>query len=296
MPKISVVMAVYNGAAHLPATLESIAAQTERDFELIVVDDGSTDATPSVLASFADPRLRVITQPNAGLTRALIRGCAEARAEVIARHDCGDRSHPERFAKQLAAIDGHVLVASATRFRGPGGEELYVAKADGDAIHLSVLHANRATIRGIPHHASAMFRRNDYEAAGGYREQFRFAQDLDLWIRLAKRGTFAILDDVLYDATIEPRSISSLHRAEQERLTEIAIALRDGGDDTRLLGEAARVQPSRKAKPRDEAAGLYFIARCLLRRRNRAWRSYAMRAIARNPLHWRAWASLILGR
>jgi glycosyltransferase involved in cell wall biosynthesis len=296
MPKLSVVMAVYNGAARLPATLESIAAQTERDFELIVVDDGSTDATPSILASFADPRLRVITQANAGLTRALIRGCAEAQGEVIARHDCGDRSHPERFAKQLAALDEHVLVASATLFRGPGGEELYVAEADGDAVHLSVLHANRATIRGIPHHASAMFRKSDYDAAGGYRAQFRFAQDLDLWIRLGKRGTFAILDDVLYEATIEPRSISSLHRAEQERLTEIAIALRDGGDEAQLLADAARVQPSRKAKPRDEAAGLYFIARCLLRRGNRAWRSYALRAIARNPLHWRAWASLLLGR
>ena len=297
--KISVVMAVYNGAAALPATLASIAAQCEGDYELIVIDDGSTDATPSILASVGDARLRVITQPNAGLTRALMRGCSEARGEFIARHDCGDRSHPERFARQLSALASNpecVLVASATRFLGPEGEELYVAEAHGDAVRESLLHDDRAHIRGIPHHASALFRRSDYVAAGGYRERFRYAQDLDLWIRLARRGQFTILDEVLYEATIAPRSISSLHRSEQERLTEIAIALRDGGDEAELLAEAARVQPSGTATSRDEAAGLYFIARCLLRRGDRAGRKYAMRAVARNPLHWRAWASLLLGR
>ncbi len=294
-------MSVFNGAARLRETLESIAAQTESDYELIVVDDGSTDDTPRILAAAAagDARIRVLTQANAGLTRALILGCNEARAAVIARHDAGDLSHPERFARQLAILEmnpEYVLVASAVRFVGPEREELYVAHARGEAVRHSLLHHRRGQIRGIPHHATAIFRRDDYVAAGGYREEFRFAQDLDLWIRLARRGMIAIFEDVLYEATIEPRSISSVHRAEQERLTEIAIALRDGADERKALAAAARVQPSRKATPRDEAAGLYFIAKCLRRQRNRAWRSYLARAIARNPLHWRAWASLILGR
>ena len=73
MVRLSVVMSVYNGAGALAATLDSILAQTERDFELIVVDDGSTDATPQILAACTDARLRVITQSNLGLTRALIR-------------------------------------------------------------------------------------------------------------------------------------------------------------------------------------------------------------------------------
>ena len=308
--KLSVVMSVFNGAAQLPATLEGIAGQTETDYELIVVDDGSTDDTPRILtqAAMRDTRIRVLTQSNAGLTRALIRGCDEARAEIIARHDCGDRSHPERFAKQLAALDGHVLIASATRMRGPRGEELYVSRANGDDVRRSLLHDDAAHIRGIPHHASAMFRRTDYRAAGGYRAEFRFAQDLDLWIRLARRGSIAILDDVLYEAALEPRSISSLYRREQERLTQIAIALRDVEDRQsclsgqaglpvpHLLAEAARVASIRKATARDEAAGLYFIAKCLRDRRDLAWRSYLVRALRKNPLHWRAWASLLLGR
>ena len=296
MVKLSVVMAVYNGGAKLRDTLASISAQTEPDFELLVVDDGSTDDTPHILASCADPRLRVITQPNAGLTRALIRGCAEARGAAIARHDSGDRSHPDRFRRQLELLDQHVLVAAATRMRGPAGEELYVSRANGDEIRRSLLHDPPAQIRGIPHHASAMFRRDDYLAAGGYREAFRFAQDLDLWIRLARRGPIAIVDDVLYEAVLEPRSISSIYRREQEELTRIAVALRDGGDEHTLLAQAARVVPTRRTKPRDEAAGLYFIAKCLRRRRDRTWRRYLLRALARNPLHLRAWASLILGR
>ena len=308
--KLSVVMSVFNGAAQLPATLESHAAQTDTDYELIVVDDGSTDDTPRILAEAAmrDPRIRVLTQTNAGLTRALIRGCDDARAEIIARHDCGDRSHPERFVRQLAVLNGHVLVASATRMRGPRGEELYVSRAEGDEVRRSLLHDDAAHIRGIPHHASAMFRSDDYRAAGGYRAEFRFAQDLDLWIRLAHRGSVVILDDVLYEATLEPRSISSLHRPEQERLTRIAVALRDVEDRQsclsgqaglpvpQLLAEAARVASVRKATARDEAAGLYFIAKCLRDRRDLAWRSYLVRALRKNPLHWRAWASLLLGR
>jgi glycosyltransferase involved in cell wall biosynthesis len=298
MVKISVIMAVYNGSSRLRETLASIAAQTEPDFELIVVDDGSTDDTPHILASFPDPRLRVITQPNAGLTRALIRGCAEARADAIARHDSGDRSHPDRFRRQLALLDQHVLVAAATRMRGPAAEELYISRGDGDEVRRSLLHDPAARIHGIPHHASSMFRREDYLAAGGYREAFRFAQDLDLWIRLASGGPIAIVDEVLYEATLEPSSISSIHRREQEELTRLAVALRDSGDDAEpaLLAEAARVLPSRKASKRDEAAGLYFIAKCLRRQHDRSWRRYLLRALARNPLHLRSWASLLLGR
>ena len=96
MVRLSVVMAVYNGAAKLARTLDSIAAQTMPDYECIVVDDGSTDDTSAILAQRAanDARIRVIRQENQGLTRALIAGCAAARADLIARLDWGDASMP----------------------------------------------------------------------------------------------------------------------------------------------------------------------------------------------------------
>jgi len=290
--KLSVVMAVFNGAAALPATLDSILTQTERDFELIVVDDGSTDATPAILADKAarDARLRIITQENAGLTRALIRGCAEARADIIARHDCGDRSYPERFARQLALIaDGHAVVSCATRFVDVDGDLLYIACADGEEVRRSLLHDDASHIHGLPHHGSAMFRRDAYTNAGGYRAEFRVAQDLDLWIRIARDGgTFAIAEDVLYDATVGVHSISGTARTAQVQLTEIAVALRDGHGS---LADAATVKTA-PITLRGEAAALYFIGKCLLQQRNPKGRRYLREAIRRDPWHWRAWLSL----
>jgi glycosyltransferase involved in cell wall biosynthesis len=295
--KLSVVMSVYNCAPRLRATIDSILAQTETDFELLIVDDGSIDDTPSILGAYMhrDRRVRVLAQTNTGLTRALINACSEAVAPLIARHDCGDVSHPERFARQLALFrDDVVLTSCAVRYIGPRAEPLYTSRGDGEETREALLHADAAHIHGIPHHGSAMFSRAAYRAAGGYREQFRFAQDLDLWIRMARRGRIVIDDEILYDAVIEPRAISSLQRDAQVALTRIAVALRDGGDEAQLLAEAARVVPAKGGA--SEAAGLYFIAKCLRRNGDPAWRAYLRRALAQNPLHLRSWASLISGR
>jgi glycosyltransferase involved in cell wall biosynthesis len=298
MMRLSVVMSVYNGAAALSSTLDSILEQTMREFELIAIDDGSTDATPSILSEYAarDARIRVVTQSNAGLTRALIRGCEAARGEAIARHDCGDRSHPERFARQLALLEkGHVLVSCAARFSTTEGDELYVSGADGENVRRSLRSDDATRIHAIPHHGSAMFRRDAYTSAGGYRAEFRLAQDLDLWIRIAQLGTIAVLPDVLYEATIDARSLSGLSRREQVALTKIAVALRDGGDEASLLERAAQIIPARPTR-NGEAAALYFIGKCLLQRRNSKWRRYVHEALRRNPLHLRSWVSLFVGR
>jgi glycosyltransferase involved in cell wall biosynthesis len=301
MTKLSVVLAVYNGAAQLAATLDSILAQTETDFELLAIDDGSTDATPSILRNYAQRDARVVmrTQANIGLTRSLIRGCAEARGTFIARHDCGDVSHPERFRRQLEALDDPqcVLASCWVRFHAPRGERLYDVTSDGESIREGLLHAKASDVRSIPHHGSAMFRVDAYRRTGGYREAFRYAQDLDLWMRLAPLGRITIVPEILYEATLDVRTLSASARAQQVELTELAVLLRDAGDAGRepLLTRAAAVEPPRPRTRADDARMLYFIASCLLRNRDRAWRHYARAAIRHDPRHWRAWTLFLRG-
>ena len=290
-------MSVFNGERDLMRTLDSIAAQSEGDFELIVVDDGSTDATPSILSQYAarDKRLRVITQSNAGLTRALIRGCDTAHAPIIARHDCGDTSLPDRFAKQLALFnDDDVVLASCwMRWVGPQGELLFVVQPTAGEARRSLLNDSVNTIQGVPH-VTAMFRRDAYIAAGGYRDSFYYAQDVDLWIRLAKRGRFAVVPEVLYETGYDIGAISAARRREQVALAEIAIAIRDGGDERELLERARAIgRGSRRSSPRDSARALYFIASCLRRNGDLRYKQYARAALRRDPLHLRSWLLLM---
>jgi glycosyltransferase involved in cell wall biosynthesis len=299
--KVSVVMSAYNGELTLARAIDGILAQTLTDLELIVVDDGSTDRTPAILAEYAarDARIRVLHQENSGLTAALIRGCNAAQAPFIARQDADDWSAPDRFEKQLAAFEDDIVVVSCwARWVGPGGEPLFVTKREGDQLRESLLHADVNTIQGIAGHGTSMFRRDAYLAAGGYRAEFRYAQDMDLWIRMARLGRIAVVPEVLLETAIASGTISARRRADQFALAGIAIALRDGGDEQTLLARARaigaeRQQTQRGASASDEAKSLYFIASCLRRNRDARWRGYAKRAVRRDPLHLRSWLLLL---
>jgi GT2 family glycosyltransferase len=301
MTSISVVMGVYNAAEHLAATLDSILAQTERDFECIVVDDGSTDATPEILGAYAssDPRIRIIRQSNAGLTRALIAGCAAACGTYIARHDAGDLSDPRRFELQKRALDADpeiVFVSSATLFAGPELEPLQVNRSRGGALQATFiidLDDPRTIIDGPTHHGSVMFRRDAYERAGGYGAAFYYGQDFDLWYRLAEIGKFQAMNEVLYTARITPESITGAARPRQKRLGELSRAAlharKRGESDAAILAQAAAIgQAPRRSRSR-RGNGLYFIGEALRRNGDRRARHYLLRAIAAWPFSPRAW-------
>lgn len=304
MTSISVVMAVYNGAARLEPTIASILAQTESDFELIIVDDGSTDETAAILRETAasDPRVRILTQQNTGLTRALIAGCDAARGAYIARHDAGDTSSPERLAKQRRALDADAtlaFVSCATDFVGPEGELLYTVRGNGFAMEpTSILDPStqKGVIDGPSSHPSVMFRADAYRRAGGYRAEFYYGQDWDLWYRLAEQGAFQMIDEPLYTAVFEPGTISANARPAQEALAALSLAasrarLR-GESDAALLEKASLVRASRHSRC-GEARALYFIGE-LLRPSDRAQaRRYFIRALRSCPAHLRSWIRLV---
>jgi hypothetical protein len=135
-----------------------------------------------------------------------------------------------------------------------------------------------------------MFRRDAYMAAGGYRAQFRFAQDLDLWVRMARLGRIVVVPEALYEATMEVSAISARNRTEQLEWARIALDLRHAADPEALLARAAAIGPQKRAASgRAEGDALYFIASCLRRRRDGRWRTYARGALRRNPAMLRAW-------
>jgi glycosyltransferase involved in cell wall biosynthesis len=301
MTAISVVMGVYNAASTLAATLDSILGQTEGDFECIVVDDGSTDATPAILAEFAsrDPRIRVVRQANAGLTRALIAGCAAARGTYIARHDAGDLSDPRRFALQKQALDADasvVFVSPATQYAGPELEPLQVIRGTGRALKPALvidLSDPGILTDGPTHHGAVMFRRDAYERAGGYRAAFYYGQDFDLWYRLAEIGKFQAIDEVLYTARVTPDSLTGAARTRQKRLgalSRAALKARDRGDsDAAMVAAAAEIGPAPPHAPSRRGKGLYFIGEALRRNHDRRARRYLWQSIVAWPFSVRTW-------
>jgi glycosyltransferase involved in cell wall biosynthesis len=306
-PNVSVVMGVHNGGDLLAKAVDSILTQEGAALELIVVDDGSTDQTAAILDDYArrDARMHVIHQENTGLTRALIRGCAAARGQFIARQDADDISLPGRLARQAAFLGEHpeaVMTACGVRRVGPQGEAMGDGFLDGEELHQGLGKLTLAEITGPPHHGSSMFRRAAYETVGGYRAAFRVSQDLDLWLRLAEAGKCLAIPDILYEASWRLGAISHLRRQEQlrttETLLECARVRRAGGSDAAVLAQWEQERAARKG--RAALAGLadarfyYFLAGSLRARHPEKARAYYRKALKRWPFFLRAWVWLVL--
>lgn len=304
VPQISVVMSVHNDAARVGRAVNSILEQTFRDIELIVIDDGSTDATAEVLARLAqeDGRLQVIHQENAGLTRALIRGCALARGEFIARQDADDWSHPLRLAEQsvlLASDPGMGFVSCAVRYLGPGDEPLCVIERTTDSK--AATEGLRERREGPPAHGSVLFRRALYEQVGGYRAEFHYAQDSDLWLRMAEQARIGYIAAIRYDARKEPNSASGAARAAQRRFGELGHLCRQvrlaGQDEAPWLAEAVALSAQVRAGIAQSASGRrgaladanYLIGAMLVANHDARARGYLARAIRLCPWRYKPW-------
>ena len=224
VPAVSVLMSVHNGAPFVSDAVASVLDQTDPDLELVVIDDGSTDDTPDRLARVDDPRLRLYRQARTGLTRALNRALAAARAALIARLDADDVALPERLARQRAFLTAHPdvgLLGTAAREEGAAGSPGRVVRPPADDAGL-----RRALIRTNPFvHSSVMARRDLLVRVGGYDETLEVAQDYDLWMRLARLTHLATLDEVLVLRRLGSRRVS-VEREEDRLRTEARVRWR----------------------------------------------------------------------
>ena len=307
-PDVSVVMSVYNGASDLAVTMNSVLSQEGIEFEFIIVNDGSTDQTGEILDDYArrDGRVHVIHQRNRGLTRALIRGCAAATGELIARQDAGDVSLPGRLALQLDVFRNNsnvVMTSCGTRFVGPDNEVLYEVRKVGEELHRGLQQNDFRRVRSVSSHPSVMFRLESYEKVGGYRAQFVVAQDLDLWMRLAEAGVCLATPQVLCEVHLRRNSVSSARRYEQIRsaklIVKCAATRRSGFDDSALVAKWEQRQKLIQLLWRwipqrlQEARFYYFIGSLLREREPKKAQFYFWRAVETWLPHLKAWYGIV---
>lgn len=224
-PTISVVMCVYNNERYLVDAINSILDQTFSDFEFIIINDGSTDQSESILRKFEkqDDRIRLFSRPNTGVIAARNEALGHVKGHYISTVDSDDIALPEMLAKQLAFLENnleHVAVGQLVLVIDPDGLPIRVANENltPEAIDQSHLKGH-----SVFPHSGSMMRHNAVKAVGGYREELKSAEDLDLWLRLAEIGKLSNLPEVLLKYRLHLKSIGHNQRKEQVQATKQLI-------------------------------------------------------------------------
>lgn len=238
VPALSVVMSVWNDEAFVGQAIDSILAQSFTDFEFLMVDDHSADASATVMAQRAasDPRIRILPTGEKGRVAALNRLLHEARAPIVALMDSDDISAPQRFERQLAFLAAHpdhgAVSCDCDKMDQAG------ARLERPPIVRPTSHAGLVVnfeSGPLLNHNAVMMRRAALEQIGGYRAAFRHAEDYDLWLRLSEVAKLANLPESLVTYRIHARQVSTANLVEQTRNAALAwlayCARREGRAD-----------------------------------------------------------------
>jgi glycosyltransferase involved in cell wall biosynthesis len=264
-PLVSVILPTYNAAAYLGKAIESILAQSYSNFELIIINDGSSDNTAALLTQYGDPRILVIHQPNLGLPKALNAGIQIAKGKYLARQDADDVSLPERLAQQVSFMEKNpscallgtwtnIMIAkdigSGNLSSQPSGRQHQHPTVNG-ALQVLLLMNNQFV------HSSVMIRMACLKTIGLYSEDPEYfpPEDYDLWLRIAQQYSIANLPQVLLEYLEVPTSISRTkeklieERARKMSLRAIqticaAAKLHNSSIDIETLVDAANGRPT----------------------------------------------------
>lgn len=291
-------MPVYNAERYLYEAVESILNQTFTDFEFVIVDDGSTDASLDVLRKYEsqDTRIVLITQSNMGIVSALNNGLSQCRGELIARMDADDISLPERFAKQLEFLRRNPNCVAV------GSSHLNI-DADGDPLSIVYREADPEKLRQIMFenagsgmaHCAVLMRRGPLVQVGGYREEYKWTEDCDLWLRLLERGMITNLPDVLMKVRKSLNSVThSIYEGIAEKRISMGLeAIKRFNLSDELEGRL-RKRFSRHGTPKTRSD--YYERWCRLAIRHgfaKTARKYAFRLVITRPQTPQTWKLLI---
>jgi len=217
-PKVSVLIPIVNGQDMVDRCFESLVEQSTQNFDIVCIDDASTDETPKKLAFWKKKlgsRLRVVrNQENLGITKSLIRGMALISAPLTARLDVDDWWHKDKLAKQIAFMKKHpdysVIGCNYINVSSVGERKVVLHETDA-AIRSHMIRRNPFA------HCCVMFRTDFIKKMGGYDETVRYGQDYELWLRIMNRTKFYNLSEFLCYRTVSPRVISATKQKEQMR-------------------------------------------------------------------------------
>jgi glycosyltransferase involved in cell wall biosynthesis len=206
MSDVSVLMTVYNGMPYLPRAVESILAQTLRDFRFVIVDDGSTDDTADYLNRLTDPRVFILRQPNQGTAAAANLGLAHCETEFVARMDSDDEALPHRLERQAEFLHAHPDVGLVGTQVAPLGSVCAGRSLRLPLGHREIDSALLAGRHGLAH-SSIMFRGPLLRQLGGY-WSLPLVDDWDMMLRMGEAARLANLDEVLLHYRVHTRSLN----------------------------------------------------------------------------------------
>lgn len=224
-PSVSVLLPVYNAERYLAQAIESILNQTFQDFELLIIDDGSTDRSGQILTTYAaqDSRIRLISRENRGLISTLNEMLDLAQGEFLARMDADDLATPNRLTLQVAFLKQHpevVCVGGAFGLIDPQGRTVM------NAIPMPQENAEIQPLlllgRTVINHPCALIRRSALLQIGGYDPSMKTIEDLDMLLRLGEIGQLANLPDVVLQYRFHPNSVSAQNTVYQSQMAREA--------------------------------------------------------------------------
>lgn len=296
---VSVLMSVYKGASDVKKTMDSVLLQQGVEFEFVIVSDGADQSVLDVIADYDDSRIRLIKQSNQGLTKALVNGCQQIKSPFIARIDAGDEMHESRLKKQVDVLlcqHDIGMVGSWVEIETIESDFLYAVKHTAQELD-SGLRSIKGPDLISPFHACVMFRKSVYEKVGGYRTDFYFAQDMDLWSRMIEYSNISIIEQVLTTGIFSVSGISGRYRHYQTEICNVianANRLRQAGiSDDAVLTQAKKLRPSKhiinKAPNNAKFDALYFLASVLSKNKSINAKKYWWQAFKVKPLNIKVW-------
>jgi glycosyltransferase involved in cell wall biosynthesis len=293
-PFISVLMPVYNAEKYLVSAIESTLMQTYKNFEFIIINDGSRDKSEKIIHDYAkaDRRICFVTRENKGLIFTLNQGLELAKGDYIARMDADDINCNDRFEKQVAYLVSHPkCVAVGTKAQLIDNENDDLCFMGDFESHEKIDSSHIKGIGGMIIHPSAMIVKKAMISIGGYSDNYPHAEDVDFWLRLAEYGELANLPEVLFKYRQHVESVGYRHRLTQIESVRKAVrdaCIRRGIDfDPKSLVEREFFEPNK--------CDIYNKwAWWALRVGNKKTaRKYALKSILSSPLKLSYWKTLI---